>query len=110
MTTEQHFGVDFDTLKAADVMGKKDDPAAKELEKKIRNARKGSTLSIRLSADEVTKMTNEAMKNGYEDWKSYVSNEVKDKVLNCLVGTPKITGPSQSKGGKIKGPSNGNVF
>ena len=110
MTAEQHFGVDFETLKAADVMGKPEDTNAKELEQKIRNARKGASLTIKLSFDEVQKMTNEAIKNGYDSWKDYVSAEVKDKVLNCLVGTPKITGPSQSKGGKIKGPSNGYGF
>ena len=107
MTAEQHFGISMEELKASDVMGKPEDKEAQELEQKIRNARKGSTLQIKLTADEVQKMTNEAIKNGFDDWKSYVSAEVKDKVLNCLVGTPKITGPSTSKQGRIKGPSNG---
>ena len=107
MTTETHFGVDFETLKASDVMSKPEDTEANELEAKIKNARKGSTLQIKLTADEVTRMTNEAIKNGFDSWKDYVSAEVKDKVLNCLVGSPKITGPSTSKKGRIKGPSNG---
>ncbi len=107
MTVEQTFGVSLEELKASDVMGKQPDKDAQELEKKIKNARKGSTLQIKLTADEVQKMTNEAIKNGFDDWKAYVTAEVKDKVLNCLVGTPKINGPSTVKQGKIKGPSNG---
>lgn len=107
MTVQQQFGVDFDTLKASDVMSKPEDTEAKAIEEKIKQARKSHTMQIKLSADEVQKMTNEAIKNGFDDWKSYVTAEVKDKVLNCLVGAPKITGPSASKKGRIKGPSNG---
>ena len=105
MTIEQTFGVSLEELKASDVMGAKSNKDTIELENKIKAARKGSTLQIRLTADEVKKMTNEAVKNGFEDWKSYVTAEVKDKVLNCLVGTPKISGPSAVKHGKIKSPS-----
>ena len=107
MTAETHFGVDFETLKASDVMSKPEDTEAKAIEEKIKQARKSHTMQIKLSADEVQKMTNEALKNGFDDWKSFVSAQVKEKVLNCLVGTPKITGPSASKAGRIKGPSNG---
>ena len=107
MTTNTHFGVDFEILKASDVMSKPEDREAKAIEEKIKTARKSHTMQIKLSADEVQKMTNEALKNGFDDWKSYVTAEVRDKVLNCLVGTPKITGPSSSKNGRIKGPSNG---
>ena len=110
MTAQQHFGVDFDTLKASDVMSKPEDTEAKAIEEKIRNARKSHTMQIKLTADEVTKMTNEALKNGFDSWKEYVSAEVRDKILNCLVGTPKITGPSSSKKGRIKGPSNGHAY
>ena len=107
MTAQQHFGVSMEELKASDVMGKPEDKEAKAIEEKIKQARKSHTMQIKLTADEVLRMENEALKNGFSSWKDFVSAEVKDKVLNCLVGTPKITGPSASKQGRIKGPSNG---
>ena len=106
MTIEQTFGVSLEKLQASDVMGTKPNKDTIEIENKIKAARKGSTLQIKLTADEVKKMTNEAVKNGFEDWKSYVTAEVNEKVLNCLIGTPKITGVSQVKQGKIKSPTN----
>ena len=106
MTIEQQLGVTLEELNASDVMAKQPNTDAEKLEQKIKSARKGSTLSIKLTADEVQKMTNEAIKAGYDNWKDYCSAEVRDKVLNCLVGTPKFTGPTA--GGKkirVTGPS-----
>ena len=105
MTAEQHFGVDFDTLKASDVMRKPDDAEAKAIEDKIRNARKGATVQIKLSTDEVIRFTNEAIKAGVDDWKEHFRNQVTEKILSAPVGSPKITAPSGSKAGLIKGPS-----
>lgn len=105
MTVEQQFGVSMEQLKASDVMGKQPDKEAADLEKKIKAARKGATLQIKLSADEVQQITSQALKAGYSKWKEYCTAEIQSKVLNQFVGSPKITGPSTSRGGPIKGPS-----
>ena len=109
MTTniEKQFGVDFETLKATDVFSKPEDTEANELEAKIKNARKGASLTIKLSADEILKMQTQAEKSGYSSWKEYMTSSIKEKVLNCLIGSATITGPSSAIGGnKVTGPSN----
>ena len=105
MTAEQHFGVSFEELKASDVMGARPDPEAQDLEQKIKDARKSSTIQIKLSADEVIRFTNEALKAGVEDWKTHFRNQVHEKIISQPIGSPKITAPSGSKAGLIKGPS-----
>ena len=42
-------------------------------------------------------MTSQALKAGYSTWKEYCTAEIQSKVLNQLVGSPKITGPSASR-------------
>ena len=105
MTAEQHFGVSFDELKASDVMAAKPDPDAIALEEKIRAARKSSTVQIKLTSDEVIRFRNEAIKAGVSDWKEYFRNQVTEKIISAPVASPKITSPSGSKAGLIKGPS-----
>lgn len=106
MTAEKHFGVSMEQLKASDVMGKPVDKEAQELEEKIKNARKGASLTIKLTADEILKMQTQAAKAGFSTWKEYMTESIKDKVLNCLIGGATITGPSSAIGGnKVKGPS-----
>ncbi len=105
MTIQQQFGVSLEELKASDVMGKQPDKDAQELEKKIKNARKGSTLQIKLTADELTRLQNEAIRAGFEDdWKAYATRRFKEEVTGGLIGQAtvgtfkKVTAPTNRYG------------
>jgi len=99
----------LEALKLTDVLAKTDEPAPaaveeeKNVEQKIAQLAKGSTFTMKLSADAIHRLTREASIKSL-DWKTYLREEIADRILNSAIATPLISKPSFAKQ-LITGPS-----
>ena len=99
----------LEALRLCDVMAPKTEepaPAADEkenVEQKIAQLAKGSTFTMKLSADAIHRLTREASIKSL-DWKTYLREEIADRILNSEIGSPLISKPSFAKQ-LITGPS-----
>ena len=71
----------------------------------IKEKQDSHTVSIKLTAEELTRLKNQALRAGFDDeWRLYVAREFKEKVTQSLIGAPtvggfkKITAPSRHHG------------
>lgn len=78
-----------------------------ELKQQISAKQKQATLSIKLTETELQVLQIQATKAQYQDWREFAMDEFKTKIIGSKVGTPKISGPSTAKGGKVTGTTFG---
>ena len=97
---------ELEKLQAADVLSQPADTEAQEIESKIKELQKGSSVTIKLSRDQHIRAQREAATLGL-DYKQYIKLKV-NEMLEGDVGRSTIAGPSwASSGKKISAPSNG---
>ncbi len=102
--------IPIETLMNANVLATPSDEQLKkqketaDLEKKIKAARKSSTFSMKLNTDELNKIKRQADSVG-QDWKEWLSSEVRRLVFDINVGKPIINSMTGFSGKKITGPS-----
>ena len=94
---EQHFGIDWDTLKASDVLSKPDTPQTKPMTEKL------TSFTLKLNPIELAKLVRAADAVG-KSWKEYFTEEIKKQFFQSNIGKPVIRTTS---GGikKVTGPS-----
>ena len=91
-------------LQDADVMSKETNAEDLELEARIKELQKGSSLTLKLNREQLTRAQREAGTLGI-DWKTYIKQKVSEWLAE-EVGRSTITGPSFASGGKkVTGPS-----
>jgi hypothetical protein len=105
---------DLEALAEVDVLSKgAPTEVDNEIEEKIKTLQKGSSVSIKLTAEELTRCKREAQANGM-DWQVYLKMKVAELFVGNI-GRSSITGPSFAKqGNRVTGPSwmkaNGNQY
>ena len=93
-------------LQATDVLSKVEDTETADIENKIKELQKGSSVTIKLTRDQHIRAQREAATLGL-DYKQYIKLKV-NEMLEGDVGRSTIAGPSwASSGKKISAPSNG---
>ena len=74
-------------------------------EKTIKQKRADSTLSIKLSEEEITRLKNDALRGGFDDnWQDFARKRFREEVTGGLIGSPtvghfkKVTAPTNRYG------------
>ena len=75
-----------------------------EIESKIAELQKGSSVTIKLSSDELIRAKREAATIGL-DYKTYIKQKV-SQMFEGSIGRSTIVGPTWASGAKITGPTN----
>ena len=74
----------------------------------VKEKQKAASVTVKLSSDEVALCTRAALESGAEDFKAWLITEIRSKILNAKVGSPKFGGPSWKQ--TVTGPSEGANF
>ena len=99
---------ELEKLAAADVMSKPEDKEAAEIEQKIKDLQRGSTVQIKLNQQQMQRAQREAATMGL-DYKQFIRLKV-NEMLEGDYGRATIAGPSWASGGrKVTGPSSGAI-
>ena len=96
---------DLETLASVDVLshGAPTEPD-QDIESKIAELQKGSSVTIKLSAEELIRAKREAATIGL-DYKTYIKQKV-SQMFEGGIGRSTIVGPTWASGAKITGPTN----
>ena len=68
---------------------------ADALKAKVAAAQKSATYTLKLNGEQLSRIQRSAIESGFgEDWQSYLTAEIHNKIFTAAVGAPKISRPS----------------
>ena len=91
-------------LKKYDINSKPDAASATPVKQKIKEKQKSASFTIKLSAHELEVIQRQASDAFTDDWKQFLTSEIKTKIFGSSIGAPRISSPSWAA--NVTGPTN----
>jgi hypothetical protein len=77
---------------------------AEAIKERVEAAQKTATYTTKFNADELSRINRMTADAGFTDWKEFLSQEIRNKLLHDAIAKPRISKPSWAKTSVI-GPS-----